>query len=127
MPTPNPPAGGIPCSSARRNSSSSFCVSSPACSSKRSRQVTLGVFVFDLRSAFRNRRRQVTDHLFHEVRDLLEIGVGPIRLEHRELGIVFPRNAFVAKIAIQLEDLVEAADEKPLEIKLRRDPQIQLK
>ena len=34
-PRPNPPAGGIPCSSARRKSSSSFCVSSPACSSRR--------------------------------------------------------------------------------------------
>ena len=31
----NPPAGGMPCSSARRKSSSSFCVSSPACSSRR--------------------------------------------------------------------------------------------
>jgi hypothetical protein len=35
IPRPNPPAGGIPCSSASRNSSSIFCVSSPACSSRR--------------------------------------------------------------------------------------------
>jgi len=35
IPRPKPPAGGMPCSSATRNSSSTFCVSSPACSSKR--------------------------------------------------------------------------------------------
>ena len=35
MPMPKPPAGGIPCSSASKNSSSIFCVSSPACSCKR--------------------------------------------------------------------------------------------
>ena len=35
IPMPIPPAGGIPCSSARRNSSSIFCFSSPACSSRR--------------------------------------------------------------------------------------------
>ena len=35
MPIPMPPAGGIPCSRASRNSSSMFCLSSPACSSRR--------------------------------------------------------------------------------------------
>ena len=35
IPMPIPPAGGMPCSSASRNSSSIFCFSSPACSSKR--------------------------------------------------------------------------------------------
>ena len=32
IPIPMPPAGGIPCSRASRNSSSIFCLSSPACS-----------------------------------------------------------------------------------------------
>ena len=35
IPIPMPPAGGIPCSRASRNSSSIFCLSSPACSSRR--------------------------------------------------------------------------------------------
>jgi len=37
MPTPMPPAGGMPYSSAVRKSSSSFCCSSPACFSRRCR------------------------------------------------------------------------------------------
>jgi hypothetical protein len=35
IPRPKPPAGGMPCSSASKNSSSIFCFSSPACSSRR--------------------------------------------------------------------------------------------
>jgi hypothetical protein len=73
-----------------------------------------------------NRSREMADHFFHQIRDLLEIGVGPIRFEHGELGIVLPGNAFVPEIAIQLEDLVESAHQQPLQVKLRRDPQIQL-
>ena len=35
IPRPKPPAGGMPCSSANKNSSSIFCFSSPACSTRR--------------------------------------------------------------------------------------------
>ena len=68
----------------------------------------------------------MTDHFLHQVRDLLEIGVGPVAFQHGELRIVFPRNAFVPEIPVQLENLVESADEQPLEIKLRRDAQVKI-
>ena len=68
----------------------------------------------------------MTDQFLDQVRDLLEIGVGPVGFEHGELGIVFSRDAFVAEVAIQFEDLVEAADEQTLEIKFRRDAQIKI-
>ncbi len=68
----------------------------------------------------------MTDHFLDEVRDLLEIGVGPIAFEHGELGIVLSRDSFVPEIPVQLEDFVEAADQQALEIKLRRDPKIKL-
>jgi hypothetical protein len=41
------------------------------------------------RDGFRDFHRQVADQFLHEVRHLLEIGVGPIRFEHRELWVVF--------------------------------------
>ena len=69
---------------------------------------------------------EMTDQFFNKVRDFLEIGIGPVGFEHGELGIVSSRNAFIAEVAIQFEDLVEAADEQTLQIKLRRDPQIKI-
>ena len=39
-------------------------------------------------------------------------GVGLIELEHRELGVVPRRQAFVAEHAVQLVDALEAADEQ---------------
>src|SRR5439155_3766621 len=39
---------------------------------------------------------------------------------------VLPRNTFVPKIAIELENLIKPADQQPLEIKFGRDPQIKI-
>src|ERR1700719_5095830 len=69
----------------------------------------------------------MANEFFDEVRDLLEIGVGPVGLEHGEFRIVFSRNAFVPEIAIELENFVEPAHEQALEIKFRRDAQIKVK
>ena len=65
----------------------------------------------------------MADQLLDQLRDLLEIRVGPIAFEHGELRIVPARDAFVAEVAVHLENLVETADEQSLQIKLRRDPQ----
>src|ERR1043165_9997529 len=78
------------------------------------------------RSRAANGLSQMTNQLFHQVGNFVVVGIGPIRLEHGELRIVFPGNAFVPKIAIDLKDLVETANEKALEIKLRRDSHIKI-
>src|ERR1043166_7780059 len=62
----------------------------------------------------------------YQIGHFLEIGVGPVGFEHGELRVVFSCNSFVAKVAIDFENLVEAADEEPFQIQLRRDPQIKI-
>ena len=62
-------------------------------------------------------------HFLDEVGHFLEVGEGPVGFEHRELRIVAARDAFVAEIAVEFEDLGEATDEQALEEKLRRDAQ----
>src|SRR5438270_11459849 len=69
----------------------------------------------------------MTDHFFSEIGHLVEIGVGPIGFEHGEFRIVFSGNTFVAKVTINLEYLVEATDEQPLEVQFRCNPQIKIK
>src|SRR5207237_5661204 len=59
-----------------------------------------------------------------------QVAIIPIRfveLEHRELGVVPGGDALVTEAAVDLEDLFQAAYDQPLEIELRRDPQIQLR
>ena len=56
----------------------------------------------------------------------LVIGVGLVELEHRELGIVVRGEALVAEVAIDLVDALEAAHHQPLQVQLRRDPQVQV-
>ena len=66
----------------------------------------------------------------HEIaRDLhhrLVVGVGPVELEHRELGVVLPAHALVAEVPPDLVDAFEAAHEQALEVQLERDPQVQV-
>ena len=53
-------------------------------------------------------------------------GVGLVELHHGELGVVADRDPFVAEVAVDLEDPLEAADHQPLQIELRRDAQEEL-
>src|ERR1022692_4503834 len=68
----------------------------------------------------------VTDHALHQFHHALVIAERLIRLDHREFGIVFAREAFVAEVAADLEHLVHAADEQALEIQFQRDAQIKI-
>ena len=61
-----------------------------------------------------------------QIHQALIIRVGLIELEHGELRIVLSRDPFVAEIAIDFVDPVQAADNQPLQIQLRRDAQIQI-
>ena len=57
------------------------------------------------------------------VHQVVIVRVGLVELEHRELGVVLGADALVAEVAVDLVDAVKAADDQPLQIKLRRDAQ----
>ena len=64
------------------------------------------------------------EHALDEVHEIAVVGVRLVELEHRELGVVPRRQPLVAEIAVDLVHALEAADDQPLEIELRRDAQV---
>ena len=58
---------------------------------------------------------------FGEVHQVVVVGVGLVELEHGELGVVLGADAFVAEVAVDLVDAVDAADDQALEVELGRD------
>jgi hypothetical protein len=70
--------------------------------------------------------RHLAQQLLGEVHQVVVIPVRLVELEHRELGIVARGNALVAEVAVDLEHLLEAADDEALEVELRRDAQVEL-
>ncbi len=66
----------------------------------------------------------VGDELLGELHDVAVVGVGLVELEHRELGVPPVAEPFVAEHPADLEHLLEAADDEPLEVQLGRDPQV---
>ena len=67
--------------------------------------------------------RDEGDQLFGESHQVVVVRVGLVELQHGELGVVLGAYAFVAEVAIDFVDAVEAADYEPLEVKLGRDAQ----
>ena len=60
-------------------------------------------------------------------RELHLVAVRPVRaveLHHRELGVVTDGDAFVAEVAVDFEDALEAAHDEALQIEFRRDAQV---
>ncbi len=64
--------------------------------------------------------------LFGEVHQQLVVGVGPVELEHRELGVVPGGDALVPEVAVELEDPFEAADDESFEVQLGSDSQVEI-
>ena len=64
-------------------------------------------------------------HLLTEIHHLVHVRIGPVKLQHRELGIVSAVDAFVAEVAIEFVDLFKAANQQSLQVKLRRDARIE--
>ena len=60
---------------------------------------------------------------FGEVHQVAVIPVGLVELDHGEFRVMPCGDPFVAKAAIDLEDLFQAADHQALEVQLRRDAQ----
>ena len=71
-------------------------------------------------------RATVGQHLLGHPHQVLVVDVGLVKLEHRELGVVLGRDPFVAEVAVDLVDALDAADGEPLEIQLRRDAHVEL-
>ena len=69
---------------------------------------------------------EIANQFFDEIRHFFEVGIGPIGLEHREFGIVFPGNSFIPKVAVDLEHLVESAYEQTFQMKLQCNAQIEI-
>ena len=67
--------------------------------------------------------RDEDDEFFGELHQVVVVGVGLVELEHGELGVVPGADAFVAEVAVDLVDAVEAADDQALEVELGRDAQ----
>ena len=64
--------------------------------------------------------------MLRQIHHAAVIGVCLIKLEHRELGIVPRRNPLIPEVAINLVHAVEPANREPLQIQLRRNPQIKI-
>ena len=56
----------------------------------------------------------------------MEVGIGPVELTGGELRVVAGVDAFVAEVAVELEDLLEAAHQQALEVELGRDAHVEL-
>ena len=66
------------------------------------------------------------DELLDERHDVGVVGIGLVQLEHRELGIPPVAETLVAEHPPDLEHLLHAPDDKPLQIELRRDAQVHI-
>ena len=66
------------------------------------------------------------NHLLDEPHHVGVVGEGLVELQHRELGIVPGRHAFVAEDPGDLEHPVEAAHDQSLEVQLRGNAQVEV-
>ena len=87
--------------------------------------LALGVFVLD-DERVQHLLRDVADHALHQLHHGLVVAIGLVGFEHRELRVVLPREAFVAEVAANLKDLVHAAHEQALEVKLEGDAEVEV-
>ena len=71
--------------------------------------------------------RDKRQELFGHDHQLLVVAVGLVELQHRELGIVLGRNALIPEVTVDLVDSFDPANGQPLQVELRRNPQIELK
>ncbi len=70
--------------------------------------------------------RRLLDELLGEHPHGVVVAVRLVHLERGELGVVLEVGALVAELAADLEDLLHAAHQQPLEVQLGGDPQVQV-
>ena len=71
----------------------------------------IGIPVFDLLRAA-NFFGEMTNQFFDQDRHFFEIGIGPVRFQHGKFRVVLSGNTLVPKISVDLENLVEPADQQ---------------
>ena len=71
-----------------------------------------------------HRVREPLHHPLDQDHEIRAVGIGLVQLEHRELGVVLRGQPLVPEIAVDLVHALEAADDEPLEVQLRRDAQV---
>ena len=91
----------------------------------RSGKVNLATVVFDGRGA-QDLLGDTGDEVLGEFHHVGMVGVGPVELQHRELGIVSSRHALVAEHAADLKHLLHAANDQPLQVELGCDAQVEV-
>ncbi len=70
--------------------------------------------------------RRGGQQLLGEGHHVAVVGVGPVQLEHRELGVVAGRHPLVAEHPADLEDPLHAAHDQALEVQLGGDAQVEV-
>ncbi len=66
------------------------------------------------------------DEHLDELHHAVPVGAADEHLQHRELGVVLRRHPLVAEELAELVDVLEAADDRPLQVELGRGPQEEL-
>src|SRR6185312_16633895 len=69
--------------------------------------------------------RGVLDELAASVHPHHVVGMGLVRLEHRELGVVAEVDTLVSEGAAELEHALNPADTQSLQVQLRSDAEVQ--
>ena len=70
--------------------------------------------------------RCLHDEFFTDRHDLAVVAECLVQLHHGELGVVACADAFVAEHATNFVDALHAANDESLEVKFKRDAQVQL-
>ena len=70
--------------------------------------------------------RRLPQQFLGEIHQAAIVRVGLVELQHGELGVVVRGEPFVAEVAIDLVDALQAAHHQPLQVQLRRDPQVEI-
>ena len=85
-----------------------------------------GVFSPAEREAPAERLGELGEQRLRQLHEVGVVGVRLVELEHREFGIVLGRDPLVPEVAVDLVHALEPTDDEPLEVELRRDPEIQI-
>ena len=67
----------------------------------------------------------IGDQALRQRHHVPQVLAGRVELHHGELGVVTNAESFVAEVPVDLEDLLEAAHDQPLEVELRRDAEVE--
>ncbi len=68
----------------------------------------------------------MADQRLGQLHQVAVVGVGLVKLQHRELGVVLRGDPFVPEVAVDLVDPINAPDDEPLQVELRGDAEVEV-